>query len=144
MKEEIITPYMGGDVMVIIEPLLTKIPKGKTPVRGVGITPGKSTSRNSHLPFMKVIYDKVVFIDTEKLSSSYEGIKTILGDIMIKLNLGNVSENKREGKTKRTPLELKCFNKWGMGFLQVHFNIFNIEENKWEGFNLRKGTKWKR
>jgi len=141
MKEEYITTYMGGDVMVYEKPLPTKIPKGKTPVRSVGISPRKSTSRNHHLPYYQVIYDKVVFIDTEKLSSSYEGIITILGDIMIKLNLGNVSENKREGKTKRTPLELKCFNKWGMGFLQVHFNIFNIEENKWEGFNLRKGTK---
>ena len=121
MKEEIITPYMGGGVMVIIEPLLTKIPKGKTPVRGVGITPGKSTSRNSHLPFMKVIYDKVVFIDTEKLSSSYGKIQTIVGDIMIK--------------------QKKCRVAYSWGCLLVHFNVFNIEENKWEGWNLRKGTK---
>ena len=121
MKEEYITTYMGGDVMVYEKPLPTKIPKGKTPVRGVGISPRKSTSRNSHLPFMKVIYDKVVFIDTEKLSSSYGKIQTIVGDIMIK--------------------QKKCRVAYSWGCLLVHFNVFNIEENKWEGWNLRKGTK---
>ena len=140
MKEEIIKKRFT-EVKVWEEPIPTNIPKGKTPVRGVGIRPRKMTSRNRGFPYYEVIYDKVVFIDTEKLSSSYEGIKTILGDIMIKLNLGNVSENKREGKTKRTPLELKCLNLWGCGLLQVHFNVFNIEENKWEGFDVRKGTK---
>jgi hypothetical protein len=141
MKEEIITPYMGGDVMVYEKPIPTKIPKGKTPVRGVGLSTRKSTSRNNHLPLLEVIYDKVVFIDTEQLSSSYGNIQTFVGNKMTKLNLGYVSEIKREGRPKRTPLELKCLNLWGCGFLQVHFNVFNIEENKWEGFDVRKGTK---
>ena len=118
MKEEYITTYMGGDVMVYEKPLPTKIPKGKTPVRSVGISPRKSTSRNHHLPYYQVIYDNVVFLDTEKLSSSYGEIQTIVGDIMIK--------------------QKKCSISHSWGLLAVHFNVFNIEENKWEGFDVRK------
>ena len=134
MKEEIITTPLE-DVKVWEKPIPTKIPKGKTPVRGVGITRRKSTSENLY----KVIYDKVLFIDTEELSDYYK-IQNFVGNIMTKLNLGYVSENKREGRPKRTPLEFKCLDLWGCGLLRVHFNVFNIEENKWEGFDVRKGT----
>ena len=87
----------------------------------MGISPRKSTSRNHHLSYYQVIYDKVVFIDTEKLSSSYGVIQTIVGDIMIK--------------------QKKCSISHSWGLLAVHFNVFNIEENKWEGFDVREGTK---
>ena len=140
MKNEIINKRFT-EVKVWEEPIPTNIPKGKTPVRGVGIRPRKMTSRNRGFPYYEVIYDKVVFIDTEKLSSSYGNIQTFVGNKMTKLNLGYVSEIKREGRPKRTPLELKCLNLWGCGLLQVHFNVFNIEENKWEGFDVREGTK---
>ena len=120
MKEEIITTGLT-DVKVWEEPIPTNIPKGKTPVRGVGIRPRKITSRNRGFPYYEVIYDKVVFIDTEKLSSSYGIIQTIVGDKMMKLKRCRISHS------------------WGL--LQVHFNVFNIEENKWEGFDVREGTK---
>ena len=117
MKEEIITAHFGEKVMVYEKPEPTKIPKGKTPVRGVGISPRKLTSRNTHLPYLEVIYDKVVFIDTEQLSG-FGNIQNILGNMMIKLK--------------------KCSNAHSWGLLLVHFNVFNIEENKWEGFDVRK------
>ena len=119
MKEEIIKNRFT-EVKVWEEPIPTNIPKGKTPVRGVGIRPRKMTSRNRGFPYYEVIYDKVVFIDTEQLSS-FGNIQNILGDMMIK--------------------QKKCSISHSWGLLAVHFNVFNIEENKWEGFNFRKGTK---
>ena len=116
MKEEIITTGLE-DVRVWEEPEPTKTPKGKTPVRGVGITPRKTTSRNSGFPYYEVIYDKVLFIDTEELSDYYK-IQNFVGNMMIKLK--------------------RCNNAHSWGLLQVHFNVFNIEENKWEGFGVRK------
>ena len=120
MKEETITTLLG-DFMVYEKSKPTNIPKGKTPIRGVGITPRKMTSRNRGAPYWEKIYDKVLFIDTDQLSCSYGEIQTFVGDKMMKLK--------------------KCRNAHSWGNLLVHFNVFNIEENKWEGFDVRKGTK---
>ena len=121
MKEEYIPTSLGNDFEVYESSIPTDIPEGKTPIRGVGLTITKSNSLKSKYSLYEKIYDKVLFIDTDQLSCSYEGIQQIIGDKMMKLKRCRVASS------------------WGL--LKVRFNVFNIEENKWEGWSARQGTK---
>ena len=119
MKEEYIPTSLGNDFVVFERSIPTDIPEGKTPIRGVGLTPRKSTSRNRYKPYWEKIYDRVLFIDTDQLSYSYREIKKFVGDNMMKLKRCRIASS------------------WG--HLVVNYNVVNIEENKWEGWNARGG-----
>jgi len=118
MKEEYITTLFG-DVLVYEYSEPRNIPKGKTPVRGLGLS-GRGK-----------IYDEVVFIDTELVSGKKDP-----SPIIEKLV-------KKTGQYQKTVLFLDriflTINE--VCPLQIECNVFNIEENKWEGFGVRKGTK---
>ena len=105
MKEE----YFSGEKIPVYERSIpTDIPEGKTPVRSCGATPKNG---------FRVIYDEIVFIETERLSG-IENIQSFLVDKMCKRK--------------------KCRIALSWGCLFVGYNVFNIEENKWEGFDVRK------
>jgi hypothetical protein len=114
---EYISTPLREKVIVLKSPIPTKIPKGKTPVRCVGISPRKRRGNRVN-PFFEKIYDKVVFIETEKLSSDYYKISGLVSQIMMKQKRCRISSS------------------WGT--FVVSFSIFDMEENKWEGFDVRK------
>ena len=118
MKEEYITTPVE-DVLVYEYSEPTNIPKGKTPVRGLGLS-GRGK-----------IYDKVVFIDTELLSGKKDPSHIIEG--LVK-QCGKYQEMLRfEERFLMTSLTDESYIN-----LQIECNVFNIEENKWEGWGVRK------
>ena len=113
MKEEYITTP-NGDVLVYEYSEPINIPKGKTPVRGLGLS-GRGK-----------IYDKVIFIDTELVSGKKDP-----SPIIEKLV-------KQSEKYQKTLLFMDRYFMHDIHLpLQIECNVFNIEENKWEGFGVR-------
>ena len=111
MKEEY---FSSLKIPVYEKPIPTDIPEGKTPIRSCGA--------ESKIGY-KVIYDEIVFIETERLSGN-ENIQSFLVDKMCKRKRCRIAKS------------------WNC--LIVGYNVFNIEENKWEGFDVQsKFDVWK-
>jgi hypothetical protein len=127
MKEENISTLDEDEILVWEKPIPTKIPKGKTPIRCVC-----AYSRMDRETLIwsddEVIYDKVLFMDTEQLYTIYpykENQYLWMGRLLF----------------HQMPELKKYRNAGSCGLGKLCFNVFNIEENKWEGFDVRKGIK---